>query len=165
MPRTESMPGVEDGIRTGKDCGLGRFPSFDFGINSAWLAASLTAATLLSWLRLTALDGDLARAEPKALRSDPARRRKAGPRRTPPTAENPRNLALGRRHSHRLDPDHRPAAGTLTSSNPFVRARKEHPGTRGTPARPAAGPTSYPDRKIRNYPAAQPLSRTSHPSA
>jgi hypothetical protein len=59
---------VEDGIRTGKDCGLGRFPSIDFGINSAWLAASLTAATLLSWLRHTALDGDLARAEPKTLR-------------------------------------------------------------------------------------------------
>jgi hypothetical protein len=59
---------VEDAIRTGKDCGLGRFPSFDFGINSAWLAASLTAATLLSWLRLIALDGDLARAEPKTLR-------------------------------------------------------------------------------------------------
>jgi hypothetical protein len=55
-------------IRTGKDCGLGRFPSFDFAINSAWLAASLTAATLLSWLRLIALDGDLARAEPKTLR-------------------------------------------------------------------------------------------------
>jgi hypothetical protein len=59
---------VEDAIRTGKDCGLGRFPSFDFAINSAWLAASLTAAALLSWLRLTALDGDLARAEPKTLR-------------------------------------------------------------------------------------------------
>jgi hypothetical protein len=59
---------VEDRIRTGKDCGLGRFPSFDFGINSAWLAASLLAATLLSWLRLIALDGDLARAEPKTLR-------------------------------------------------------------------------------------------------
>jgi hypothetical protein len=59
---------VEDAIRTGKDCGLGRFPSFDFAINSAWLAASLTAATLLSWLRLIALDGDLARAEPKTLR-------------------------------------------------------------------------------------------------
>jgi Transposase DDE domain group 1 len=59
---------VEDAIRTGKDCGLGRFPSFDFGINSAWLTASLTAAALLSWLRLIALDGDLARAEPKTLR-------------------------------------------------------------------------------------------------
>jgi hypothetical protein len=59
---------VEDRIRTGKDCGIGRFPSHDFRINSAWLAASLIAATLLSWLRLLALDGDLARAEPKTLR-------------------------------------------------------------------------------------------------
>ena len=37
-------------------------------MNSAWLAAALIAATLLSWLRLLALDGDLARAEPKTLR-------------------------------------------------------------------------------------------------
>jgi hypothetical protein len=59
---------VEDRIRTGKDCGIGRFPSSGFGINSAWLAASLIAATLLAWLRLIALDGDLARAEPKTLR-------------------------------------------------------------------------------------------------
>jgi hypothetical protein len=59
---------VEDGIRTGKDCGIGRFPSHDFAMNSAWLAAALIAATLLSWLRLLALDGDLARAEPKTLR-------------------------------------------------------------------------------------------------
>jgi len=59
---------VEDGIRTGKDCGIGHFPSESFAINSAWLAASLIAATLLAWLRLLALDGDLARAEPKTLR-------------------------------------------------------------------------------------------------
>jgi len=32
------------------------------------VAASLIAATLLAWLRLLALDGDLARAEPKTLR-------------------------------------------------------------------------------------------------
>jgi len=59
---------VEDGIRTGKDCGIGRFPSHDFAINSAWLAAALIAATLLAWLRLLALEGELARAEPKTLR-------------------------------------------------------------------------------------------------
>ena len=59
---------VEDGIRTGKDTGIGHFPSHDFTINSAWLAAALIAATLLAWLRLLALDGDLARAEPKTLR-------------------------------------------------------------------------------------------------
>jgi hypothetical protein len=59
---------VEDGIRTGKDTGIGRFPSHDFAFNSAWLSASLIAAALLAWLRLIALDGALARAEPKTLR-------------------------------------------------------------------------------------------------
>jgi hypothetical protein len=59
---------VEDCIRTGKDCGIGRFPSHDFAMNSAWLAVALIAAALLSWLRLIALDGDLAKAEPKTLR-------------------------------------------------------------------------------------------------
>jgi hypothetical protein len=54
-------------FRTGKDCGIGRFP-YDFAMNSAWLTTSLIAAALLSWLRLIALDGDLARAEPKTLR-------------------------------------------------------------------------------------------------
>jgi hypothetical protein len=37
-------------------------------VNKAWQAAALTAATLLAWLRLPALDGTLARAEPKTLR-------------------------------------------------------------------------------------------------
>ncbi|WP_199730645.1 IS1380 family transposase [Amycolatopsis panacis] len=59
---------VEDCIRTGKDTGLGRFPSHDFAINTAWLTASMTAAILLAWLKLLALDGHLARAEPKTLR-------------------------------------------------------------------------------------------------
>jgi hypothetical protein len=59
---------VEDRIRTGKTTGIGHFPSESFAINSAWLAASLIAAALLAWLRLLALDGDLARAEPKTLR-------------------------------------------------------------------------------------------------
>jgi hypothetical protein len=59
---------VEDGIRTGKDCGIGRFPCTDFNLNAAWFGAALIAATLLAWLRLLALDGPLARAEPKTLR-------------------------------------------------------------------------------------------------
>jgi hypothetical protein len=42
--------------------------SHDFQINTSWLGASLIAATLPTWLRLLALDGDLARAEPKTLR-------------------------------------------------------------------------------------------------
>lgn len=59
---------VEDCIRTGKDTGLGRFPSHDFAINTAWLTAAMTAAVLLAWLKLLALDSDLAKAEPKTLR-------------------------------------------------------------------------------------------------
>jgi hypothetical protein len=59
---------VEDVIRTGKDTGLGHFPSHDYKINQAWLDASMTGCILLSWLKLLALDGDLARAEPKTLR-------------------------------------------------------------------------------------------------
>ena len=59
---------VEDCIRTGKDTGIGKLPSHDFALNQAWLAAALIAATLLAWLRLLALDGPLARAEPKTLR-------------------------------------------------------------------------------------------------
>ena len=60
---------VEDGIRTGKDTGgIGKFPSHQLAMNRAWFTAALTAATLIAWLKLIALDGDLARAEPKTLR-------------------------------------------------------------------------------------------------
>jgi hypothetical protein len=59
---------VEDGIRTGKDTGIGKFPSSSLAMNKAWMSAALTAATLLAWLKLLALDGSLARAEPKTLR-------------------------------------------------------------------------------------------------
>lgn len=59
---------VEDRIRTGKDTGIGKLPSHAIGLNTAWFTASLIAAALISWLKLIALDGDLARAEPKTLR-------------------------------------------------------------------------------------------------
>ncbi len=59
---------VEDRIRHAKDTGLGRFPSREFAINQTWLALTMIAADLVAWLKLLALDGDLAKAEPKALR-------------------------------------------------------------------------------------------------
>jgi len=59
---------VEDAIRTGKDCGIGKYPSTALAMNKAWQAAALAAATLLAWLKLLALDGPLAKAEPKTLR-------------------------------------------------------------------------------------------------
>ena len=48
---------AEDGVRTGKDCGIGKYPSTSLAMNKAWQAAALTAATLLAWLKLLALDG------------------------------------------------------------------------------------------------------------
>jgi hypothetical protein len=42
--------------------------SHDFAVNAAWLTAAMTGQILLAWLKLLALDGDLARAEPKTLR-------------------------------------------------------------------------------------------------
>ena len=59
---------VEDRIRTGKDCGFGRFPSRQFAINAAWLELALTGIDLLAWTRTLLLDGGLAVAEPKKLR-------------------------------------------------------------------------------------------------
>ena len=116
-------------------------------MNSAWLAVVVNRRrTLLSWLRLIALDGDLARAEPKTLRYrilHAAGKLARGGRRL--TAENPRYLALGRRHSHRLGPDHRPATRTLTSAKPPLRHGRSNPGACGTPGhRPASRATVIP---------------------
>ena len=51
-----------------KHTGLANLPSADFAINQAWLTTALIAHDLLAWTRHLALDGDLARAEPKRLR-------------------------------------------------------------------------------------------------
>jgi Transposase DDE domain group 1 len=42
--------------------------SHDFTVNQAWLTAAMTAQILLCWLKLIAMNSDLARAEPKTLR-------------------------------------------------------------------------------------------------
>lgn len=62
---------VEDHIRHAKDTGLGRFPSRQFTINTAWLTCVMLAADLVAWTRLLAFTGDAAplrACEPKALR-------------------------------------------------------------------------------------------------
>jgi hypothetical protein len=61
---------VEDRIRTGKDTGLGRFPSRTFAINAAWLTAVTLAVDLLAWAQtiLWHDQPELAKAEPKTLR-------------------------------------------------------------------------------------------------
>jgi hypothetical protein len=56
---------LQAGLTSG---GLGRFPSREWAINSAWVQLAAIATDLIAWLQLLALDGDLARAEPKLLR-------------------------------------------------------------------------------------------------
>ena len=59
---------VEDRIRVAKDTGLNRFPSREYGINTAWLTMVAIAADLTAWLRLLALPEALKTCDPKALR-------------------------------------------------------------------------------------------------
>jgi hypothetical protein len=75
--RHRTQAHVEDKMKEVKACGAERLPSSDYARNSAWLQVAALAVSLLAWLRHLALDGDLARAEPKTLRyrlfSAPAR--------------------------------------------------------------------------------------------
>jgi hypothetical protein len=108
---------VEDAIRTGKDAGLGHFPSLGYQVNAAWLTAAMTGQILLAWLKLLALDGDLARAEPKTLRPGAARRRPAGARGPAAPPEDPGILAVGRGDHGRVAAHRRAPASPLSSAN------------------------------------------------
>lgn len=62
--------GVEAVIKTGKDLGLRRLPSYSFAFNQAWCTLVAIAADLLAWLRHLALDHHptLSKATPATLR-------------------------------------------------------------------------------------------------
>jgi hypothetical protein len=59
---------VEDHIRRLKDSGLSRFPFTNADANQAWLTVVCFAADLVRWFQLLCVTGQLASAEPKALR-------------------------------------------------------------------------------------------------
>src|SRR5450432_3300913 len=59
---------VEDKLKEVKASEAQNLPSKDWDCNSAWLHLAALATSLNAWLRHISLDGDLARAEPKALR-------------------------------------------------------------------------------------------------
>ena len=114
-------------------------------MNKAWQAAALTAATLLAWLRLLALDGHLARAEPKTLRyrilHAAARLTRSGRRRFLKIAAAWPWATDIVTAWNRISALPRP----LTSTKPSRRPRKEL-GARGTPAtRPASRAAVIPE--------------------
>ena len=133
---------VEDAIRTGKDCGIGKFPSGSLAMNKAWQAAALTAATLLAWLRpAPARPGrppGQGRAEDAAL-PHLARHRPPGPQRPPALSQVRRCLAVDTGDRSRLETRQLPRPGTLTSPR-HIPAAKHGTGARGTPGRPARQP-------------------------
>jgi hypothetical protein len=59
---------VEDRIRDDKDTGLSKFPFKMFALNEIWLEIVMLAHDLLVWTQALALDGNLAKAEPKRVR-------------------------------------------------------------------------------------------------
>jgi hypothetical protein len=59
---------IEDRIRCGKATGLRNLPFDRFRRNQVWLELVLMACDLVCWAQALLLDGELAVAEPKALR-------------------------------------------------------------------------------------------------
>jgi Transposase DDE domain group 1 len=59
---------VEDRIRDDKDTGLAKLPFKAFGLNEVWLEIVMLAHDLLVWTQALALNGELAKVEPKRLR-------------------------------------------------------------------------------------------------
>jgi hypothetical protein len=59
---------VEDRIRDDKDTGLAKLPFKEFALNEVWVEIVMLAHDLIVWTQALALDGELARAEPKRLR-------------------------------------------------------------------------------------------------
>jgi hypothetical protein len=66
--RHRTQAHVEDKMKEWKACGAENLPSKDWDRNSAWLQLAALACCFNAWLRHIALDGDLAKAEPKTLR-------------------------------------------------------------------------------------------------
>jgi hypothetical protein len=127
-----------------KATGLANLPSADMAMSAAWMTAALIAVDLLAWTRLVALDGDLARAEPKRLRYCLSRGGDHRPVRAANQAAPRLRLAMGGRPRRRLSP--RPPAPTpnLTSTAAATGDhRRQHRAgyTEATHALPQHGPT------------------------
>jgi hypothetical protein len=66
--RHRTQAHVEDKMKELKATGADKLPSASWDRNHAWIQLAALAVTLTAWLRHLGLDGDLAKAEPKALR-------------------------------------------------------------------------------------------------
>ena len=124
-------------------------PSHDFALNTASLAV-----TLLAWLKLLALNGDLPCENPRPSAmgtAPPARLTRSGWRRQlkiPATGP-------WRSRRHRLDQDRCPATSLLTSKTSCDHGRNPLGPWNSRPPGPPAGVPSHPGPKSRSYYAAR----------
>ena len=156
---------VETRIRHAKDSGIGRFPSREYDINSAWAMAASISADLIAWLRLLALPPGLKACEPKALRyrflqvparlTHSSRRRHLRFPRTWPWAKR------DRRRIHRHPRTHRDPRADLRPrpSSTHDRARPGEPPRSATrPSNMPTDPTQPDISQTRPQPPCQPTS-------
>jgi hypothetical protein len=108
---------VEDRIQESQELGLGRLPFQALAPNRAWFELALLAQDLLAWLRLLALDGELALAKAETTpRPAPARRRPHHLLRTPAHPPPPVGMAVGARSARGLRPTTRARDARLTTT-------------------------------------------------
>jgi hypothetical protein len=137
---------AEDRIRNAKQTGLENLPFRDFDHNAVWLEISLIAQDLIAWTQQLALDGELARCEPKdAALPAAAHRRPARVPRPPRHPAPATHLALGRGAGRRVRPPRGAATtGALTCAQTAENDHR-HPGpTAGLTAVPARHPDDRP---------------------
>jgi len=153
--RHRTQAHVEDKMKELKATGAEKLPSASWDRNHAWIQLAALAVTLTAWMRHLALTGDLAKAEPKALRFQaPGRSGAPGPPRPQADPEDPTRLGLGRAPGHRLQPDPRPAP--RLTPNPCLTRRGTPAGevepapTRAPSAPPAHPPTPHSPVEITN---------------
>jgi hypothetical protein len=142
-PSSSASTALDDGSRitsaNDKDTGLRNLPFRDFEHNRVWLEIVRIEHDLIAWTQRLLLTGELARCEPKRLRSAAARRRPPRVPRPHSNATNTSQLALGHRSHHRVPtPQRAPAASRLIPT--------------ATPRRPASPPARRAPRSLPTHP-------------
>src|ERR1019366_6931044 len=147
----------EDRIRDDKDTGLRKFPFKEFALNEVWLEIVGLAHDLIVWTQALALDGELAKAEPKRLRYQllhVAGRLPFAPRPRPPPfpppprqAAPPAQLALGSSTQGRVRaPQSAPGRPRLTEPAGHTHRPADPSGHRPRSPLPANRPQQPPAR-------------------
>ncbi len=156
---------VEDRIRDDKDTGLSKFPFKEFALNEVWLEIVMLAHDLIVWTQALALDGALAKAEPKRLRYQllhvAGRLAFSGhPLQAPPPGHMAVDGRAPRRVSETQNASHRERL-TAATSDPATTQQTTRPPGRNHPApkRAERTPRSRSNTHKQRHPARSPTNK------